>query len=170
LAREYLDEHGIGAIVITDTADRSTGTGGRQAAATSPNADRMDTIGAWDVYVVRDPVAVATLDGSQPASLDVSDNGETMRVQFDDVASGTVTVRKNWFPRWQATVNGERVPVARAEDGYMEIAVPAGDVEVELRYGMTPADIAARALAAMSTIAVIVLVAGAKPIRRWVRR
>jgi hypothetical protein len=170
LAREYLDEHGIGAIVITDIADRSTGTDGRQAAASSPEIVRVDTVGAWDVYTVRDPVAVATLDGSQPASLDVSDNGETMRVQFDDVASGTVTVRQNWFPRWQATVNGERVPVERAEDGYMEIAVPAGDVEVELRYGVTPADIAARALAAMSTIAVIVLVAGAKPIRRWVRR
>jgi hypothetical protein len=35
---------------------------------------------------------------------------------------------------------------------------------------VTPVDIAARALAAMSTFAVIVLVAGARPIRRWGRR
>jgi hypothetical protein len=170
LTREYLDEHGIGAVVITDIADRSTGADARQAASRSPDLQRVETIGGWDVYTVRDPVGLATRDGRAPASVRVAGDGETIRVTFADGRAGTVKVRQNWFPRWEATVNGESVPVVRGKDGYMEIAVPAGSAEIVLRYGVTGADIAARLVAAMSALLVVVLVVAAKPIRRWARR
>jgi hypothetical protein len=170
LDRAYLDEHGIGAVVITDTADRSTGVDARRVAAESPALQRTDTIGVWDVYVVRDPVGLATLDGKAPHSTSVSGDGETIRVTFDNAEAGTVKVRQNWFPRWQATVNGEEVPVARGEDGYMEIEAPGGDVTVVLRYGVTIADTAARFASAVSAVITVALVVAARPIRRWARR
>jgi hypothetical protein len=170
LTREYLDEHGVGAVVITDVADRATGADARRAAAASRELERVDTVGAWDVYAVRDPAGLATLDGKSPASLRVSEDGETIRLRFEGAEPGTVKVRQNWFPRWQATVNGERVPIERGDDGYMEIATDGGDVEVVLRYGVTVADTAARVVAAISAVAIVALIVAARPIRRWARR
>lgn len=170
LTREYLDEHGVGAVVITDIADRSTGVDARRAAAESPDLERVDTAGAWDVYTVQDTVGLATLGGEPADAVDVSDDGETIHLRFDNAGAGTVRVRQNWFPRWEATVDGERVPAHRGDDGYIELDVPAGDVGIELRYGTTMADTAARVTSAVSAMAVAALIVGARPNRRWARR
>jgi hypothetical protein len=54
--------------------------------------------------------------------------------------SGDILVRQNWFPRWNAEVNGEPVDIVRDESGYMRIPVPDGPVELVLTYGVTPVD------------------------------
>ena len=69
---------------------------------------------------------------------------------------GAVVVRQNWFPRWEATINGEPVPVERRADGYMELQAPAGRIELRLTYGLTAVDWLAR-LAAAAGIAVLVI-------------
>ncbi len=173
LTREYLNEHGIGAVVITDIADRSTGADARQFAAASPDLEPIDTIGAWDVYAVRDPVGLATLNGEPADSVSVSDDGETIELTFADSEPGTIQVRQNWFPRWQwSDVDSSSPPQtpARGDDGYMEIPSHGGDVQIRLVYSTTAADAMARLASLASAAVVVVLIAAARPIRRWVRR
>jgi hypothetical protein len=47
---------------------------------------------------------------------------------------GMMRVLETWDPGWSATVNGEPVPVYRADFAFLAVPVPAGSVEVELRY------------------------------------
>ena len=173
LTREYLDTHGIGAVVITDMADRSTGADARQAAANSPDLEPIDTVGAWDVYVVRDSVGLATLNGRPADAVTVSENGETIELTFEDSEPGTIRVRQNWFPSWKWTHVGmsslPRTP-NRGEDGYMEIPSEGGNVHIRLHYGITNADAIARIAAMASALGIVTLIVAARPIRRWVHR
>jgi hypothetical protein len=173
LDRDYLDAHGIGAVVITDIADRSTGVDARQVAAESPELDRAGTIGAWDVYAVRDPLGLATLNGEAADAVSVSDDGETIRLTFNDAEPGTVTVRENWFPRWKwSRLDQSSLPETprRAEDGYMEFDTGGGDIQIELRYGETTADAIARLASMASALIVVVMLLAATPIPRWGHR
>jgi hypothetical protein len=170
LDREYLEAHGIGAVVITDVPDQTLGTNARGTATASEPLEPVGTSGAWDVYTVSAPVPLATLGGERPTSISVSDDGETIRAVFEGGEPGTITVRQNWFPRWEATVNGEPADVERDERGYMAIPSGGGDVTLELRYATTVADIVARVLAVASAAVVIALMVAPTPIRRWARR
>ena len=40
-----------------------------------------------------------------------------------------------WHPSWQATVNGKRVPVYRANMAYKAIAIDDGENLIEFRFG-----------------------------------
>lgn len=55
---------------------------------------------------------------------------------MDVTASGPaiLALAENWFPAWEATVNGESTPVLRADHALRAVAVPAGSHRVELRY------------------------------------
>jgi hypothetical protein len=159
--------------VITDIADRSTGVDARQVAAESPELDRAGTIGAWDVYAVRDPLGLATLNGEAADAVSVSDDGETIRLTFNDAEPGTVTVRENWFPRWKwSRLDQSSLPETprRADDGHMEFDTGGGDIQIELRYGETTADAIARLASMASALIVVVMLLAATPIPRWARR
>ena len=169
LSEEYLAKHGIGAVVVTDIADRSTGANVREAARMSDGLEPAGSSGAWDVYTVEDSVTLATLDGQGADSIDVSEDGETITLIFADADPGTVLVRQNWFPRWTAEVNGSRVPVTRTENGYMEIDAGGGDIDVELTYALTPMDAIARVVAMASALVIVAFLVAPRPIRRWAR-
>ena len=49
-------------------------------------------------------------------------------------APAILVLAENWFPAWQATVDGEPSPVLRADMSLRAVAVPAGSHRVELRY------------------------------------
>ena len=103
----------------------------------------------YDVYTVSRSTTVVTLDG---------ENAEM--VEFDaqrlaatgSSAGGTALVRHNWYPRWRATVNGRPAPITRTAEGYMSVAVPAGEVRIELVYGVDRLDWLARALSALGFV------------------
>jgi hypothetical protein len=63
----------------------------------------------------------------------------TLRVAPDGPA--LLVVLDNWFPAWEATVNGHIVPVYRANHTFRAVAVPPGEHTVVFRY--TPADLRA---------------------------
>jgi hypothetical protein len=164
LTPEYLGDNGVSVVLVTDMFV-SQGEAPRAAARTNPNLAFDTTVGAWDIYRVRQPTAIVTNGGALPASIAV--NNERITARFDD-GDGTIVVRRNWFPRWKATVNGESVEIDQRSDGYMEVHVPAGAATVELRYAVTAVDWAARAASLTGVIVLLIaIVFGGRLERRF---
>jgi hypothetical protein len=137
----------------------------RIAARTNPNLEFLQTIGQWDLYLVTDPGTIVT-NGTAPATeIDISNN--TISGTFDS-ASGEVTVRRNWYPRWEAFADGEQVDVIRLDNGYMSVTVPEGTTTVELRYAVTTVDWLGRiaAVIGVALTAAFALNAHARFVRR----
>lgn len=155
LTPEIFAANGISVVIVTDMGEAPENP--REAARSNPALEFQRTIGAWDVYRVRQATSLVTNGGVRPTNVDMAN--ERITAHFDD-GDGQIVIRRNWFPRWEATVNGERVEVRQRDDGYMELAAPAGAVDVELRYRVTALDWAGRAaamLGVMGTMAFIVL-------------
>jgi hypothetical protein len=132
---EYLERHGIGSVVV--------------AQSEQPVADIAPTLrrifgGTYGVYAVADPVRIVTLAGRTPDALDIA-NGSI--VATGTSAGGDAVIRRNWFPRWRAEVNGHTTPIVESDDGYMRVPIPAGRVELNLRYELDRFDVAGRAAA-----------------------
>ena len=134
LERDYLSHHGIGGVVVTGPT--------REAAAVSPLLRPLRE-GVYDVYSVTDPVTTVTL-GDQNAALLAFGNQRVEAVS--DSSGAPVFARVNWHPRWEATVDSERVETDRLTDGYIAITPAAPVSKAELVYTVQPLDWAARAL------------------------
>lgn len=143
---EYLRRHGIGAVVVTGDA--------KGAAERATYLTRIRS-GTWDVYTVNQPTSIVTFDGSAPAAISV---GNQSLSATGTTGGGEILIRRNWFPRWRATVNGQEVPIRETDDGYMAITAPAdGVAQVELTYVVDWLDWLGRIAAALGVVAVILL-------------
>jgi hypothetical protein len=127
LSSTFLHEHGIGAVIVTETARTDL------AVRAAPSAASLRLVGSGpnQVYLVGAPATVVTLEGSNAAGETIAD--QSIAAHGTSVG-GTATIRRNWFPRWQATVNGKTVGVTETADGYMSVPIPAGAVDIRLRY------------------------------------
>lgn len=144
----YLATHGIGAVVV-----------GREARPAANTADWLSPLsrGAfYDVYAVVEPTSLVTVDGQRAPLVD--DAGNRIKVSTDGLA-GPMVVRTNWFPRWQATADGDKIKILHRPDGYMEVDVPPGTQSVTLTYAVTRLDWLARLLAIVAAAGVVGLVA-----------
>jgi hypothetical protein len=96
-------------------------------------------------------------------------DAEAERIVIEGFASepGTARIAVNAYPAWQATVNGDRVDVVRSTEGYVELAVPAGDVRIDLMYTVEPVVWAGRALVALG-LALLAAIVGWPAARRRV--
>jgi hypothetical protein len=156
----FLQEHGIGAVIATRTARTEAAA---RAATSAPNLELVRS-GVYDVYLVRNPATIVTIEGANAETIAVSDQA----VEASGTsAGGTAVIRRNWFPRWRAWVNGEQSPITEMDDGYMSVPVPSGPVTIELRYVVDRRDWLARAMCVLG-----LCVAGlmAMPRVRWGRR
>jgi hypothetical protein len=161
LTADYFSHHGIGAVVVTGAAE--------PAAADSPLLSNVRE-GTYNVYTVNDPVDIVTFGGVNATSFSIS--GDHISATGSS-SGGAIVVRRNWFPRWQATVNGQPAAVTETEDGYMQIAAPAGPVTLELRYVVDGWDWLGRALAGLGVLVCLVALAPSRwfrPIARRARR
>jgi hypothetical protein len=152
LSEDFLRRHGVGAIVVVDS--QRTASFKRQAEQ-SPLLAPLRR-GAYAVYLVRSPTAIVTFGGKNAAT-SILANGRVLATGLG--TGGEATIRQNWFPRWQATVNGNSVQVMPTRDGYMRVPVPAGDVGLELVYAVDRVDWIARLVSicgALSTSAPLV--------------
>lgn len=165
IAEPYLEAHGIGSVVVTNVNVRSGGDP-REAAASDPSLILERTVGAWDVFRVNTPTPIVTNGMTEPSSLTVDNH--SINAGFTD-ASGTVTVRRNWFPRWRATADGNDVAVTRTSDGYMEVTAPPGTRSLKLEYEVTGTDWAARIGAGAGLFTVVGMAIGSAGIWRWRR-
>lgn len=150
----YLDDNGIGVVVVSDMYV-SSGVPPRESARTNPRLGQVGSVGAWDVYTVRDPSSIV-VDGEQrPDRVDIGN--QEITATFAD-GDGTIVLRQNWFPRWEATVNGEPVDVQRRDDGYMQVQASAGPVEVRFSYGVTALDWVGRSATVLGIVVLCVAI------------
>jgi len=155
---EWFQERGIGVLVVTTMQDTCGGPDPRLAAESVGFLEPAGTVGNWDLYVVREPGSIVTSGSALPESITVEDGAITATFE---AASGEVQVRQNWYPRWQAWADGERVDVRRGNDGFMVIDVPDGTEMVELRYAVTAIDWLGRLSVLAGLVLVVALGTGA---------
>jgi hypothetical protein len=115
--------------------------------------DRLTTrdFQAWNVAILQDslgfplePVVrslpVDTTQGVAPLEVEHDDvrwvergiNSQTLEV--DAEGPSLLVVSDNYYPAWRATVDGEPVPVVRADYSFRGVPVPAGTHEVRFEY------------------------------------
>jgi hypothetical protein len=133
--RGYLQQHGIGAVVVTGAA--------REAASRSPLLEPLRA-GDYDAYAVRDPVTTVTFGTANATLLAIHNQS------IDAVAESPgapIVGRVNWHPRWTVDADARPTTAVRLDSGYMEARPeqPAGSAE--FTYGLQPLDWAARAMA-----------------------
>lgn len=162
----YLQTHAIGAVVVTDMDVSAGAVNPRKAANGDPDLEQTATVGEWDIYTVSDPAPLISNGSESPTSVFVED---TRLAAVFGGAAGEVTIRRNWFPRWEAFADGEQVEVQRTGNGYMQIVVPEGTMTVELRYETTFADWSARmaAIAGLGVAGLLPSVWGPPPSQRF---
>lgn len=145
-SRAYLSRHGIGAVIVTGSA---------QELATGVTHLIKVGDGTYTPYLVADPVPIATFGQHAPDSAIVTNHV----IQVDSTsASGDLVVRRNWFPRWRAVVNGRQVQINRTDDGYMQVPVSRrGHITATIYYALDAIDVSARLAAVLGLVTVVVL-------------
>lgn len=143
LNRAYLDRQAIGAVIVTGPA--------QPTAAASAQLTPVQS-GVVDVYTVRDPRTLVTAGDQNATSIEATDDRITATL---DGPGGAVLVRRNWHPRWHATVNGAPVVTRRGDGGYTLIQVPSGTVRLEMTYVVDRLDWLGRLIALAGAAAVL---------------
>ncbi|MDD5303916.1 MAG: hypothetical protein PHS14_12520 [Elusimicrobia bacterium] len=64
----------------------------------------------------------------------VEDGADSVIVEAECDGPGWLVLLDNWFPGWEATVNGERARVRRADYAFRAVAVPGGRSVVRFDY------------------------------------
>jgi hypothetical protein len=59
---------------------------------------------------------------------------EHLHITVDAGTPVLATVATAWWPKWHARLDGHRVPLRRAPDGLMTVALPAGHHTLALRF------------------------------------
>lgn len=125
LTQEYFQINAIGAVVVGQRA--------AEAAAASSLLEPISQGSAYSVYLVKDPTPIVTADGAQTTAIDIEDQRFIADVSRP---SSTFEVRRNWFPRWTATVDGRSATISKDEHGFMVITASEPGTHLEVVYGV----------------------------------
>ncbi len=70
----------------------------------------------------------------------------------------TVTLYLHYYPRWQATLDGEPVPLGNQEGrGLVQVQIPAGEHSLALRYGSTTVEQAGLLVSVLTVLGLLAL-------------
>lgn len=152
LDQDYLERHGIGAVVVTGDA-LAAAANLPWLAAVSPASSAPSSPAAYRVWTVRDPSGLLTVAGRNAADPRYAAG----RVSGVAPATGEATIRHAWFPRWQVTVDGRPTAIARAADGTMRLPNVPADARIELTYQTDAWDWTAHAMT-LAGLALAILV------------
>ena len=166
LTPEYFAANGISVVLVTDMYV-AQGPAPREAARANAALEYERTIGSWDVYRVRHATAIVTNGDALPTRIEIQN--QRISAAFGE-GDGTILIRRNWFPRWEATVDGERVEITKRDDGYMELRAEPGSAEVELRYVVTALDWGARLASVVGVAGLVALVVGGRRLEGWLEQ
>jgi hypothetical protein len=114
-----------------------------------------------------EPAPVAESPETEPvaARVEAWEPGR-MRLRLEPAApvDGYVTVSENWYPDWQATVDGADATVARGNGSLLTVVVPAGAEVVELEF--RSADYRSGKLISLLSLAVVAVGMVVPPVSR----
>ncbi len=106
-----------------------------------PEARTLETVLDLDAF---DPSSQVVLSDPPPFELGgpgvegevtwVERTPNRLVLEVEATGPALLVLSENWFPAWQATVDGEETPVLRADHTLRAVAVPAGTHRVELTY------------------------------------
>lgn len=81
---------------------------------------------------------------------------QAWNLQLNAAQPVTATLHLLYYPRWGARLDGRPIPLAaQAETGYAQVAVPAGEHTLALRYGRTAFEWAGLALSGLTALALL---------------
>ncbi len=76
-----------------------------------------------------------------------------LRLDASPACAGVMVLSDNWYPGWQATLDGRPVEVLRADAAIRAVAIPAGSHRIEMRY--RPSSLLWTAALSLVTLAVV---------------
>ncbi len=88
----------------------------------------------------------------------------TEEIEVQSASDAWVVIPTNWDAGWSARINGESVPVVRANYAFQAVPVPAGRRRLSLTY--RPRGLAAGAVISAMSIALALIVAVSAPRRK----
>ena len=121
----FLSGQGIGAVVTTGTAS--------DAARTMAGLELISESASYSVFLVRDPTPIITADGADTTEIAIQNQRFSATVSEP---STTFQIRRNWFPRWTATVDGHPAKITKDENGFMTVTSAVPGTQVEVVYGV----------------------------------
>ena len=100
--------------------------------------------------------------GEPAAVLFTAIDEQHLRLDASPACANVLVLSDNWYPGWQATLDGRPIEVLRADAAIRAVAIPAGPHRVEMRY--RPSSLLWTAALSLVTLAVI-LSAALWPVR-----
>lgn len=100
--------------------------------------------------------------GAFAAARFLADGPERAEIATSASRAALLVLTRSWDPGWEATIDGARVPLLRAQLGLQAVVVPAGDHRIELRYRPASFRIGL-ALSAAGLLAVLALALSSPP-------
>ncbi|WP_161668804.1 YfhO family protein [Kallotenue papyrolyticum] len=110
------------------------------------------------------PAQAAALSGPGAARIELrrpDPNALVLEVTSD--APRLIVLSEMWFPGWQATLHGRRVPILRVNYLFRGVVVPAGRHTVEMRYRPLSAQLGV-ALSGLTLVGLVGLCCGGRPL------
>jgi uncharacterized membrane protein YfhO len=93
----------------------------------------------------------------------LSDRGEEIVLRSAVEEDGFVVISDQYYPGWEATVNGTPTPILRANYAFKALRVPAGSSDIVLEYRPKSVPLGAGlSLAAMLVAGAIAFVPGSR--------
>ena len=97
------------------------------------------------------PDPSSLVSGSVPMTAALTDpSPEHMRFTATPSEPAAVTIAVAWSPKWRAQVGGRDAAITRTPDGLMQVQLPPGTSEIELRYQRDGWDVAGFAVSVLS--------------------
>jgi len=88
----------------------------------------------------------------------IDDRGLDKRYIVRSGAQCDLNMKPLYFPGWTASIDGQQIQVQPGEGGHIQLTVPGGEHEVDLRFRDTPVRLAGKATSALS-LAVVTFIA-----------
>ncbi len=111
-------------------------------------------------YLSGQPLQKAAIVSGSGAILEQSSRALSAQARVRANEPLTLRFYTYYFPGWRATVDGQLVAVrAEGPNGLIGLDVPAGEHEVRLMFGLTPARVAGRILSALGALSFGLLLA-----------
>ncbi|MCS7301151.1 MAG: YfhO family protein [Fimbriimonadales bacterium] len=102
--------------------------------AQNPFPEAIPVFGAEAEAALRTHGQGSRVDAVQVEWLEYRATSVRLRVVNRSAQLGWLLITDTWYPGWRATVNGQPVPLLRANGAFRAVPVPSGEAIVEMRF------------------------------------